>query len=75
VDGAGASRIVYLADFSMAILAASETLFSSPALPLASTILNRILTAISIVCTACPFVSAVFGHTDINPWVALRFLL
>jgi hypothetical protein len=72
-----ASRIVYLADFSAPILAAFglEALFSSPARVLASRILNRILTTIAIVCTACLFVSAVFGHPDINPWVAFSLLM
>jgi hypothetical protein len=73
-----AGRIMYLPDFSVAILAAFglEALFSSKTWVPASTIaINRILSALAFACTVCLFVSGVFGRPEINPWVAFSLLM
>ena len=72
-----ASRIVYLVDFSFAILAAFglETLLSSPSSTVASPVLNRILAAVAIACSTCLFVSAVFARPDFSPWISFSFLM
>ena len=68
-----AGRAVYLADFSVAVLAAFglETLLSSQATPR----LHRILTIIAIVCAGCFLVPAVFGTPGMSPWVGLSLLM
>jgi hypothetical protein len=72
-----ASLVVYLMDFSLAILAAFglETLLSSPACTVASTALNRILAAIAIASAAGLFISAVWVHPEMNPGIALSLLM
>jgi Bacterial membrane protein YfhO len=72
-----AGRMVYLADFSFAIMAAFglETLLSSPSCAVASTTLNRILAAIAIASAAGLFVPAVFARPEISPWIALSLLM
>jgi len=71
-----APRMIYLADFSLALLAGFgiETVFSRAAG--ASWIgLNRILLVLVSACALCLFVPAVFGRPEISPWVSLSLLL
>ena len=72
-----AARIVYLADFSLTILAAygADLLFSSAAGAVAWTALNRVLAGIVITCIAFFSVPAVFGRPGISPWVMLSLVM
>ena len=71
-----ASRMVYLADFSLAILAAFgiETLVREGRQALWPT-LNRSLAGLVIVCGSCLLASSFFGKPEINPWISLSFVL
>ncbi len=72
-----ASRIVYLLDFSLAILAAFgvEFLFSKRSVLADWRVPIRCLAGLSIVCAAILFCSAVFGRPEISPWIQFSFLL
>jgi membrane protein YfhO len=72
-----ASRIVYLEDFALAILAAYgvEALLSTASAGAGWDGLNRTLLGIVIACAAALFVPAIFAKPDINPWNALSILL
>jgi hypothetical protein len=72
-----ASRIVYLTDFSLAILTAfgMEALFSGDADPSVWPNWNRALAGVSIACALALFVPAVFVGPEVNPWIALSLVL
>ena len=72
-----ASRMVYVEDFALAILAAHgvEALVLSGSAKAGWDGLNRTLLGIVIACAAALFVPAMFGKPDINPWNALSILL
>ena len=71
-----ASRMVYLADFSLAILAAFgiETLVREGRQALWPN-LNRTLTGLVIVCGACLLASGLFAKPEMNPWISFSFVL
>jgi len=70
-----ASRMVYVADFALAILAAHgvEALVTKGSAGWIG--LNRTLLGIVIACAAALFVPAMFGKPDINPWNTLSILV
>jgi hypothetical protein len=70
-----ATRMVYLADFGLAILAAHgmEALFVRGSA--GWTGLNRTLLGIVVACAAALFVPAMFAKADINPWNTLSILV
>jgi hypothetical protein len=82
-----ASRIVYLEDFALVILAAhgvEALVVRASAVGEASAAgggsvswagLNRTLLGIVIACAVALFVPAIFGKPDINPWNALSIVL
>jgi membrane protein YfhO len=72
-----ASRMVYVEDFALVILAAYgvEALVASGNARAGWVGLNRTLLGIVIACTAALLVPAIFGKPDINPWNALSILL
>jgi hypothetical protein len=72
-----ATRMVYLADFSFSILAAFglESLLSAGGQAAAWTGFRRAASALAGACAAVLFVSAVFGHPQLDPWVAFSLLL
>jgi hypothetical protein len=72
-----ASRIVYLADFALAILAAygADALFSSMPAVADWTGLRRILKRLSIASLAIFAVPAVFGRPEISPPVMISLVL
>lgn len=72
-----AGRVVYLADFSFAILAAYgvESLLSHGFRSAISTTFDRILAGTVIACAAGLFVPALYGRPELSPWVALSILL
>ncbi len=69
------ARMLYLADFALAILAAHgvEALVVSGNAGWAG--LNRTLLGIVIACAAALFIPAMFGKPDINPWNVLSILV
>ena len=71
-----ASRMVYVEDFALVILAAHgvEALVASGA-SASWPGLNRILLGIVIVCAAALFVPALFAKPDINPWNTLSIVV
>jgi hypothetical protein len=76
-----ASRMVYLADFALAILAAHgvEALVVNAAKtgggPAGWSGLNRTLLGLVIACAAAMFVPAMFNKPDISPWNTLSILI
>ena len=72
-----ASRMVYVEDFALVILAAYgvEALVASGNARAGWDGLNRTLLGIVIACAAALFVPAIFGKPDINPWNALSILI
>ena len=76
-----ASRMVYVADFALAILAAHgvEALVmrasEAGSAPAGWIGLNRTLLGIVIACAAALFVPAMFGKPDISPWNTLSILI
>jgi hypothetical protein len=76
-----ASRMVYVADFALAILAAQGvealvvTESDTPGASAGWPGLNRTLLGIVIACAAALFVPAMFGKPDVNPWNALSILM
>jgi hypothetical protein len=71
-----ASRMVYLADFAISVLAAFgiETLFACGR-EASWKALNQVLLALAIACAVCLFTPAVFGKPEISPWISLSLLL
>ena len=71
-----ASRIVYIEDFALVILAAHGVdALVKEGVRAGWTGLNRVLLGIVIACGAALFVPAVFAKPDINPWNVLSMLL
>jgi hypothetical protein len=71
-----ASRMVYLADFSLAILAGfgAEMVLSKAIRHDVWSALNRVLKYLAIASAAVLFVPAMLGR-EINPWISLSILL
>jgi hypothetical protein len=71
-----ASRIVYIEDFALVILAAHGVdALVKEGVKAGWTGLNRVLLGILIACGTALFVPAVFAKPDINPWNVLSMLL
>ena len=72
-----AGRFVYLADFSLAILAAFgvETLLCAPARKEVWGGICRVFTWVAIAGAVALAVPGIFGHPDINPWTSFSLLM